>query len=739
MNDTLARLRTALAGRYVIQREAGAGGMARVYLADDLRHRRKVAIKVLKPELTEAFGAERFLREIETSAGLRHPHILPLFDSGDTGESLFFVMPFVEGESLRTRLERDGALPIDEAIQIAAEVGDALNYAHARGIVHRDIKPENILLEGGHAVVADFGIARALRATHDPSLTQTGASLGTPRYMSPEQASGERDVDGRADLYSLACMLFEMLAGKPPFSGPTLERMIYQHMVEPPPPVTRFRPDAPASISAAITRALAKSPADRFPTTAAFVQALRAPVAERATAASIAVLPFLNLSADPENAYFADGITEDVITQLSKIHSLKVVSRTSVMAFKGHDQDLREIGARLQVGALLEGSVRRAGSRVRIVAQLIDARTDEHLWAETYDRDLTDIFAIQSEVALHIAEALKAKLSPEERARIHRPPTSDMSAYQLCLQGRANILRYTGEGFRASIEYFKRAIARDPGYAAAYAGMAMAYTELGETGELPPDEAYPLADAAASKAIALDPDLAEAHTMVGYVKMAYEFDWAGSEAEFKRAIELNPNSADAYDLYGRLCGSLDRHDEAIALQLRAHELDPIVNKTDVATALLRADRYDEAATYARRAVEVDRDDPRSHFTLGWAYLGQGKRDEGLAEMEGAVALAPASTLWLGQLGQAYALSGMREKAVAILERLVEQSRAGFVSPYHLAYVYTGLGRYDDAMDCLEQAEAKRSGSIYGIKGSFLFKKLRSHPRFVALLERMHLA
>jgi serine/threonine-protein kinase len=739
VNDTIARLRTALAGRYAIDREVGSGGMARVYLADDLRHRRKVAIKVLKPELTEAFGPERFLREIETSASLRHPHILPLFDSGDTGDSLFFVMPFVEGESLRTRIDRDRQLPVDEAIQIATEIADALSYAHARGIIHRDIKPENILLEGGHAVVADFGIARALRAAHDPSLTQTGTSLGTPRYMSPEQASGERDVDGRADLYSLACTLFEMLAGQPPFAGPTFERMIYQHMVEPPPPISRFRAGVPGHVSTAIDRALAKNPADRFATTAAFAQALRTRAVDAPATPSVAVLPFLNLSADPENAYFADGITEDVITQLSKIHSLKVVSRTSVMAFKGQDHDLREIAARLQVGALLEGSVRRAGSRVRIVAQLIDARNDEHLWAETYDRDLTDIFAIQSEVALHIAEALQAKLSPEERARIHRPPTEDMSAYQLYLQGRAHILRFTTEGFRQSTEMFRRAIARDSHYAAAYAGLAMAYTELGETGELPPDQAYPLAKEAASKAIELDPELAEGHTMIAYVKMAHEFDWAGSEAEFKRAIELNPNNADAYDLYGRLCGSLDRHDEAIALQMRAHELDPIVNKTDVATAYLRAQRYDEAATYAKRAVDVDRDDPRCHFTLGWAYLGQGKRSEGLAEMERAVELAPGSTLWLGQLGQAYALSGMRDKALTILDTLLDRSRRGFVSPYHLAYVYTGLGRYDEAMDRLEQAEANRSGSIYGIKGSFLFKPLHTHPRFIALLERMNLA
>ena len=761
MNDTLERLRTALAGRYAIDREVGAGGMARVYLGHDLRHRRKVAIKVLRPELTAALGAERFLREIDTSAGLRHPHILPLFDSGAVpathpesepraerrnGEGpslLFFVMPFVEGESLRARIDREKQLPMEDAITIAREVADALHYAHSRGIIHRDIKPENILLESGHAVVADFGIARATSRAESPALTQTGASLGTPRYMSPEQASGEREVDGRSDQYSLACTLYEMLAGHPPFPGPTFERMIYQHLVDPPPSITRVRPTVPASVAAAITRALAKSPTDRFPTAAAFADALRAPVVElpmsQPAQRSVAVLPFRNLSTDPENEYFADGITEDVIAHLSQIRSLKVTSRTSVMAFKGRDHELREIAARLNVGALLEGSVRRAGTRVRIVAQLIDAETDQHLWAQTFDRELTDIFAIQTDVALHIAEALKARLSPEERVRIGRRPTIDLQAYALYLQGRAQILRYTSDGFRLGLESFERAIARDAKYAAAYSGIAMAYAELADTGEMSPDEAYPRAKAAADRAIALDPDLSEAHCMVAYVRMAYEFDWLGAEAEFKRAVELNPNSADAIDLYGRLCASLGRYDEAIALQKRAQELDPIVNKADVATAYLRADRYEEATELARRAVEVDPIDPRSHFTLGWAHFGLGRRDEALAEMERAVELAPGNNLWYSQLGQAYGLLGMREKAEAVLEQLLERSRTAFVSPYHLAYVYTGLGRYDEAMDCLEQAAEKRSGSIYGIKGSFLFKPLRAHPRFVALLTRMNIA
>jgi serine/threonine-protein kinase len=737
VNDAVARLREALANRYTIGREVGAGAMARVYEAEDIRHRRKVAIKVLRPELAAALGAERFLREIETSANLRHPHILPLFDSGEAGESLFYVMPLVEGESLRARLEREKQLPLDEALQIAREVADALNYAHSRGVIHRDIKPENVMLESGHAVVADFGIARVISAANGQVLTQTGLALGTPRYMSPEQTAGE-DLDGRSDLYSLACTLYEMLAGQPPFIGPTLQRLSYQHMFETAPAITQFRPAVPAGVAAALQRALAKAPADRFHTTTAFADALSKPVADRAVARSVAVLPFLNLSTDPENEYFADGITEDVIAQLSKIRALKVVSRTSVMPFKRREQDLREIATRLQVATLLEGSVRRAGSRVRIVAQLIDADTDQHLWAETYDRELTDIFAIQTEVALHIAAALQAKLSPDERVRIGRQPTTDVRAYQLFLQGRQCLMRFTEERLRKAIEYFERAIERDAGYAPAYSGIAMALTELGETGALRPDEAYPRAKAAAAQALALDAELSDAHCTVAYGKLVYDFDWAGAEAEFKRALELSPSSADAYDLYGRLCSALERYDEAIALQQRAQELDPLMHRVDVATAFLRAGRYDEAVEVASRAVEFDRDDARAHSTLGWAFLGMGKREEGLAALEHAVELSPGNTAWLAQLGQAYGLNGRPDSAREILGRLTEQSRTRYVAPYHMAYVYTGLGQHDQAVDCLEQAFEQRAGAVYGMKGSFLFAPLRAHPRFGALLRRMNL-
>ena len=739
MTDPVARLSAALADRYTIERELGAGGMATVYLAADLKHDRRVAIKAIRPELAASLGAERFLREIRIAAKLQHPHILPLFDSGAVGDILFYVMPFVEGESLRDRLTRERQLPIEEALHLTREIADALAYAHSLGVVHRDVKPENILLAGGHALIADFGIACAVSAAGGPQITESGLALGTPAYMSPEQASADPQLDGRSDLYSLACVLYEMLAGEPPYTGPTAQAILARRFADPMPSLRAVRDTVPEVVESAIRRALARAPVDRFATAAAFVEAFSAPATIRPRPRSVAVLPFVNLSADPENEYFADGITEDVIAQLAKIRALDVISRTSVMPFKGRQQGLREIAARLQVATLLEGSVRRVGDRVRIVAQLIDAGTDQHLWAETYDRQLTNIFAIQTEVALRIADALKAELSPGEKARIGREPTSDLRAYQLYLQGRNSFIRYTADGIREAIRYFEEAIERDPRYALAHAAVGMAFMELGEIGFMPPDEAFSRAAAAAARALALDPDLGEAHCVAAFVKFAVDFDWAGAEEEFKRALELSPSSADTYDLYGRLCSALERYDEAIAMQQRAQELDPLAHPADVATSLLRAGRYEQALEAARRAVALGRDYARGHATLGWAYCKLGRIDEGLAALERAVELSPGDSLWLAQLAEAYGLAGKAERAREILRDLEGQASTRYVAPNHLAYVYTGLGEYDRAMDFLEEAFEKHAGAVYGIRGSFLFAPLRSHPRFVALLRRMHLA
>jgi TolB-like protein/two-component SAPR family response regulator len=458
----------------------------------------------------------------------------------------------------------------------------------------------------------------------------------------------------------------------------------------------------------------------------------------RARSPSVAVLPFLTLSASPENEYFADGITEDVIAHLSKIRALKVISRTSVMPFKQRQHSLKEIGATLGATTLLDGSIRHVGDRVRIVAKLIDVETDQHLWVETYDRQLTDIFSIQTDVALHIAAALKAELSRDEQMRVRREPTKNLEAYQLFLQGREWLIKYTIESLPRAIEYFGRALAHDPTFALAYASLAMAYTELAENGAMAPDVAYRHAADAAAKALQLDPELGAAHCTVGHLRGVREFDWPGAEQAFKRALELSPSSADTYNLYGRLCAAVGRYDEAIALQRRAYELDPLAHRMDGVTTLLRAGRYEQAVVAAESAVELDPGYDRARVTLGWAYFLSGRQADGLAELERAVSLAPEDTMWLGQLGEAYAMAGDAVKAREILRALEDLAGRVFVSPYHIAYVHAGLGDLERAMDCLERAVAERTGPVYGIKGSFLLAPLHTHPRFLALLRQMKL-
>jgi adenylate cyclase len=450
----------------------------------------------------------------------------------------------------------------------------------------------------------------------------------------------------------------------------------------------------------------------------------------------IAVIPFLNLSPDPENEYFADGVTVDVIASLSKIQGLRVISRTSVMPFKKREQSLRQVAAALGATTVVDGSVRRESGRVRIVAELIDVATERHIWAETYDRQLTDIFAIQSDVAFHIAAALRTELSLDEQARIRQSPTGSIVAYELYLRGRHLLIGFTPESLMRAIELFERALEADPTYALAHASIAIAYAELNDGGMVTPAVARPRASAAVAEALRLDPLLSEAHTAAGYIKSLWEFDWPGAEAAFRRAIELSPSNADAYDFYGRLYSALGRFDEAVELVRRAQELDPLAHRTDLANALLRAARYDEAVTAATLAVEREPSHARARATLGWAYMKRGRLAEGLAELERAVELSPDAVQWLAQLGQARAMAGQEDAARSILDQLERRAATAFVSPYHLAFVHTGLGEHDRAIDLLHAALDEGTGSIHGIRGSFLFAPLREHPRFGSLIERL---
>jgi serine/threonine-protein kinase len=657
--NSLLNLHAALEGRYRVERELGAGGMATVYLAHDVKHDRKVALKVLRPELAAALGAERFLREITTTANLRHPHILPLYDSGRTeadedGQGrtgfLYYVMPFVEGESLRDRLNRERQLPLDDALQIAREVADALSYAHSRGVIHRDIKPENILLESGHAVVADFGIARAVDAAGGAQLTETGLAIGTPTYMSPEQAAGERELDGRSDLYALGCVLYEMLGGQPPFTGPTVESVVHQHLVVAPRPVTDLRPAVPGPVSAALQRALSKSPADRFNPVAHFAEALhsghvtstapeRAPAAGRApwrrpavvaaaallvvlaaaafavfgrrappgggVTPSVAVLPFVDLSGGAAE-YLGDGMAETLINALSGVQGLRVAARTSAFTFKGKSEDVRSIGQALGVGAVLEGSVQRSGDRLRITAQLINASDGFHLWSQSFDRDAADVFAVQDEVARAVVAALEVRLVGADSGLVVNLGTTSVAAYQAYLQGLFFWNKRTTADVERSAEYYRQAVDLDPEFAAAWAGLASAYVLFVpseyEVRSIPFGEALDRADEAARRALALDPGQAAAHTALA---LAYEKRGMMEEsgASYRRAIEADPRYPTARQWYATYLAMLGRTAEGVEQIQAAARLDPLslVILVEVGELLQAAGRRD-AATAAYEHV-----------------------------------------------------------------------------------------------------------------------------------------
>ena len=583
VSELRQRLQTSLTGKYTIERELGEGGMAMVYLARDLRHDRLVALKVLRPELSVA--AERFLHEIKVAAGLRHPHILPLHDSGQADELLYYVMPFVEGESLQQRLRRERTLPIDDVLRIGEEVAEALDYAHRHGIVHRDIKPANILLEERHAVVADFGIARAVSAAGDSRITHTGVVVGTPTYMSPEQITEDEPCDGRSDVYSLGCVLYEAVAGAPPFDGPTPLAIMAKRLSESPPVLAAAV--AGTELGAIIAKAMSLATSARFETAARMAEALRA-CARDATAqvgttrsrgyqsatTSIAVLPFANMSADKENEYFADGITEEIINALAKLDGLRVASRTSAFAFKGHDSDIRRIGAQLNVGTVLEGSVRRSANRLRVTAQLVSVSDGYHLWSDRFDREMHDVFEIQDEIALAIVDTLSVKLGHRSDPRLVKPQTSNLEAYQLYLEGRFHWNR-RGESLPKSIACFRSAVDKDPQYAPAHSALADAYNTLGWYRMLHPADAFPTAKTHAERALALDDSLGEAHTSLAFSRMCYDWSWADAERGFLRAMELNRGYPTVHHWYSEYLSAVGRADEAMTEARTAQDLDPL--------------------------------------------------------------------------------------------------------------------------------------------------------------------
>lgn len=745
MPDELQVLDAALNDRYAIERELGRGGMATVYLARDTKHDRQVAIKVLQPDLAVAFGAERFLREIGIAAQLSHPYIVPLIDSGKAGGLLYYVSPYIPGGSLRERLEQVGRLPLRDALRITEEVGAGLDYAHRNGFVHRDVKPENILFADGHAVLADFGIARAGATPGKPTVTGVGLALGTPEYMSPEQATGDQNLGSPSDVYSLACVLYEMLTGAPPFDAGSARATMAMQITEAPRPLRALRPEAPTTVSRAVERALEKNPDARFASVAEFIAALNAPAIDRAATPtgaprSIAVLPFVNASPDPENEYLSDGITDELIDALVKVEGLRVASRTSVFALKGKPQDVRAIGAMLGCAVVLEGTVRKAGDRLRITAQLTSTDDGRLLWSQRYDRQLDDVFAIQEEIGRTIVDTLRANWFADLSAPVGRRSTASVKAYALYLKGRYAWNKRTDEGVTEAIQCFEQAIAEDPNYAAAYAGLADSYSLQIDYRSVPVTEGHERAKAYARKALQVDDTLAEAHASLAWSMFIYDWDWEGAAREFRRAIALDPHYASARQWYAFLLAARGRLEEGVTEVLMAQQLDPssISVRRGVGWAHYYARRYDQARYYLLRAIAMNPTAAETYRILALTYTEQGDLAEAERVAREAMELPAGGSYTLATLGLVLGRAGKHDAARTVLTDLEQRAVAGYVSPVAFATIHLGLGEWGRALPWLERAYEERRGWMAYLRVNPILDSVRHEPAFEALARRMGL-
>ena len=772
-NPYSARLQSALAGTFSLQHELGGGGMSRVFVAEETALGRRVVIKVLPADLAAGVNVDRFRREIQVAARLRHPHIVPLLSAGEAAGVLYYTMPFIQGESLESKLERAGRLSIEESVHLAEEIADALDYAHRQGVVHRDIKPANILLEDGHAVVADFGIARAVSqavARGGPALTATGLVLGTPMYMSPEQGSGD-DTDGRSDIYALGCVLYQMLAGRPPFTGSSARAIILQHFVAEPPPMERN--DVPPRLMEAMLAAMAKNPADRYASAALLRNALRsmdtahlpivtAPVGgvprrgepslsprtltpsqgsqgshTSGPIDSLAVLPFEGAAEGSDDEYLADGITESILNKLTKVSGLRVVPRSTVFRYKRREIDVPTVAAELRVRALVTGRVRQRGQTLMVSAELTDAATDSQLWGDRFTKHTDDIFAMQEEMATEIVKSLRLRLSTEEREELLRRYTEDSIAYRAYLRGRYQWGKRTREGFLRAIEHFQEAIDRDPSYALAYAGMADAYNVLGYYNYQQPRDAYPRAKAASTRALELDPSLAQAHASLGYTRLFFDWDWEGAEESFQRAIALDPSYASAhqwYAWYQLVRGNLREMIERMRTALQLDPLSLVIN-VHMGYAFYWAGRYDEALEQLQKTIALDPNFALAYWPLGAVYKWQDRPDEAIAAFRRLVELT-GGVIGLGYLGATAGFFGKPEIAREALEQLDEAEKVRYVSPLDCAMCRAGLGEYDEAFRLLDVAVNERVSDLVRLHVLPWPGAMREDPRYASVARRV---
>jgi TolB-like protein len=741
-----------IVSHYEVLEKLGEGGMGVVFKARDLRLERLVALKFLPARLVGSGDqVARFEQEARAISALNHPHIASIHDVGEVEGQRFLVLEYLPGGTLKAKLRQLQAegerLPAGQALSYSLQIAEALGHAHRRGIVHRDVKTDNAMFtEEGALKITDFGLAKL---ADSGDLTQTGHTVGTAAYMSPEQAQG-LPVDHRSDIFSLGIVVFEMFSGELPFQGKTGMAVLYEIVNAAPPAVSERRSDAPPRLDQILRRMLEKQRERRFQTMEQVMGELRGVAREiergstssqpRAAAASaIAVLPFANVSPDPENEYFSDGLTEDLITALSQIEGLRVVARTSAFQFKGKAHDVREIGRQLSVGTVLEGSVRKAGERVRITAQLVSVADGFQLWSERFDREMRDVFAIQDEISRAIVKALQLKLAAGAPPRLVKHYSGNIEAYNLVLKGRYYWNKWTEEGFRKGMELYSQAIAADPRYAPAYAGLADSFNLLGFWGMSPPKEVMPNAKALAMKALELDETLAEAHTSLGMVRILYDWDWAGAEPEFLRALELNPGEAGARLAYAMtFLAPAGRVKEAIEQMRRARELDPLslVINTYLGVLYSFARDPDKAIPQLQATLELDPAFAEAHRSLGWAYYLKGRMEDATAAFEKARSLGGNTPFLLADLSWNYAAQGRLAAARDRLRELLELREQTYVSPYCLAIVQLGLGEIDQCFAWLEKAFEERSGWLTWLKTSPAFERLGGHPRLVELQKRV---
>ncbi|HSM60601.1 MAG TPA: protein kinase, partial [Longimicrobiales bacterium] len=746
--DLGGRLASGLDHRYRIESEIGAGGMAVVYRAHDLKHGRPVAIKVLRPEIAAAMGPERFLREIEIAARLNHPNILALHDSGEADGLLYFVMPFVEEESLRERLEREERLSVPEAVRVASQVASALGFAHARGLVHRDVKPGNVLFQAGQAMVCDFGIARAASEAQD-RLTRTGTAIGTLAYMSPEQSTGDGEVDGRTDVYALGCLVYEMLAGQAPFAGPTAQAVLGRKLVGSPPDVTAVRPDVPATVADVIRRALAIAPDDRYPTAEGFARALEEATTEhavleaerrrrwrsvlRATGAGamlallatvglrvahvldhpsferVAVLPIANRANDPDQEYFVQGMHQDLILELARA-GIRVINASSVARYSGTDRTVRDIAAELGVDGVIQGSATHAGDSISVELVLVDPATQELVWVESFGSLATNVVALYRRMTRTIADRMGVRLSAEARARLAEAPQVDPQVYEWLLQARFQWQKLTPEGFDAAEAYYRLALERDSTSVEAWAGISAVWGMRVNEGLIPAEESMPHRDSALARAAAIDPTFSADRRGLAVRKTWYDWSWDEADEAFTRALREDPTDSVTRAYYALLLLYTGRLEEAAAEMERAAGTDPLNTLVQglYAQGLNALHRYDEAEAHLVLMQRREPDAPIVLSTLRTTYHLMGRHEDAIRMWQTSYADDPEA---LAALEQGWERGGYEAALQAVADLFVVRSDTMFVRPWQIGTLHTRAGMAAEAMPYLEQAYRERDPNV----------------------------